>query len=125
MKLTPELQKMFEEKTKKLSLAFHEANCCNEQIRDFDKLKECLEIAKPYINHFRDYYFPQIESEQGLETMIYDLKQKDQEYIKNCMKFDEIPSDANVDELLGCLKNACDYIKEIESDLIELGFKLS
>ena len=124
MNLTIELQKLFEERTKKFSKNFHEKNCCDEQIYNFNTLSECLSVAKQYINHFQDYYFPKIEKTNGLNSMVIALKLKKQEYIKTCMEFNEITTNDSVDELSECLKIACVYIKEIESDLIELGFKL-
>lgn len=122
MTLTTELQKMFEEKTKKLSLEFHQANCCQDELGDFDKLKECLEKAKPYVLHFQDYYLPRIKEERGLESMVLDLKQKQNDYLHTCHEFSEIPSDADINELRECLKKACEYIEEFEKDLKELGF---
>ena len=124
MTLTPELQKMFEEKTKKLSMEFHQVNCCKDEINDFDKIKECLEKAKPYINHFQDYYLPMIEKTAGLYGMLEDLKPKKYDYLNICHEFSDIPNDADTNELMECLKKACKYIEEFEKDLKELGFKV-
>ena len=122
MTLTPELQKMFEEKTKKLSLEFHELNCCQDETKDFNKIKECLEKAKPFVHHLEDYYFPMIQGAEGLESMLLDLKEKQNNYLHTCHEFSQISSDADLIELLECLKSACEYIKEFEADLKELGF---
>jgi len=122
MTLTPELQKMFDERTKKLSKDFHDANCCNDQPHDFEKLKKCLDVAKKYINHFQDYHFPPIQNAKGLESMVVDLKMKNQEYQETCMEFNDITTNDSLDELSKCLKITCNYIQEIELDLKELGF---
>jgi hypothetical protein len=126
MTLTPKLQKMFEEKTKKLSNEFHQKNCCDEEINDFESIKECLNRAKKYINHLQDYYFPMIEKNKnsGLYGMWENLRVKQNEYLQTCHEFSEIVDDVDVVALAECLKKACDYINEFESDLKELGFQL-
>ena len=125
MQLSPDLQRMFNEKTMKLSREFHELECCNDKTHNFESLKNCLDLMKRYINHFQDYYFPEIQKSHGLESMVEELKMKQQSYIETCMEFNEITPNDDIQELSNCLKMACEYLKLIESNLEELGFKLS
>jgi len=121
MELPPGLQKIFEEKTLRLKKEFHELNCCENKISDFEKLRECLTRAKILINHYQDVYFKFIEQSKSY-SMLEELKFKKQDYIKECFDFNEIPDDANITKLQECLKNACEYITKFEGLLGELGF---
>lgn len=122
MDLSSGLQKIFEEKTLRLKSEFHEMNCCQNEINEFETIKDCLTKAKQLINHYQDVYFKYIESSK-LHSMLEDLKFKKQDYMESCFDFSEIPNDADIIELKKCLENACKYIQEFESDLNELGFK--
>ncbi len=126
MTLTPALQKMFEEKTKKVSSKFHELDCCLNEITDLELLRECLKNGIQYIYHFEDYYLPMLEksrSDSAISQILYEINLQRAEYSKIFQLVSDFQENSDITELKEGLKIICNYINEIESKLTELGFK--
>jgi len=126
MTLTPELEKIFEEKTKKVSLEFHNLGCCQNNLEDIGLIRECLEKGRKYINHFENYYLPKIEasrSDMRIATILDEINLQRSGYSGISIEMDEISVTSSIEDLKEFLRIICNYIKEIESKLTELGFK--
>jgi len=126
--LTPELQKLFEEKTKKVSSEFHKLGCCQNEINDLELLRICLKRGREYIIHFENYYLPIIQeskSDARIATILDEINLKRSGYYGINDSFNRLSVNSDINELKENLNIICNYIKEIESKLTELGFKYS
>ena len=128
MTIPPGIEPMFEQRTKKYNSEFHELNCCENEIDDIEALKTCLSKGIRYINHLEDFYIPKLEEEKSqpaILSILKELKFSRQDYMEKCIELDDVENETDIYKLKECLKQVCNFVKDFESRLEELGFKLS
>lgn len=128
MTIPPGIEPMLEERTKKYNLEFHVLNCCKNTSVDLEELKMCISKGVRYINHLEEFYIPKLEKQKSqpvIFDIIEEIKFSRQDYVEKCIELDGIENETDIDKLKECLKQVCSFINDIESNLKELGFKLS